>query len=72
MFLENADYVRGLCSADCLKLLSMCDLDMRAHVIRSKAQIDVEIFVTEDSFIIAEDWIRKARMESRERLWTRG
>ena len=48
-----------------LELLGICDLNVRSKVVSSEANLDTQVFVTEDGLFLAENWIGESRVEGR-------
>jgi hypothetical protein len=67
-WLQCIDEVKSSCVTDCLELLIVGDVNMRAHIMGRKAQADNQTPITEDLFLITKDGVGELRMERGECL----
>lgn len=70
-FLQDSDNICRLGVSYRLELLAVGGLEMRAHVISTVAQADLEILVAEDLFLLAKDGVCELGVEGRNVLEAR-
>lgn len=64
---DCCDIVRFLV-AERLEFLAVTDFQVRAHIIGTITQVDLQALVSEDFLLLSKDWVSKFGVECRNRL----
>lgn len=69
--LQNVHHVSGFMFTDWLEPFSVCDAQVRPHIISTIPQLDLQVLVSKDFLFLAEDGIRELWLERRNRAQAR-